>query len=104
MAAIYAGGVVRRFSERGTDANAPGGGPAEARTGILAASGLVAGEGLAGVLVAGLVAAGLIPKSRPPLLDGDLGRLAALVLVAAIALFLVRAGRTKQAVTTPRVP
>ena len=102
MAAIYAGGVVRRFSERGADPAAAGG-PAEAHTGVLAASGLVAGEGLAGVLVAGLVAAGVIPKSRPPLLDGDLGRLMALMLVAAIAVFLVRAARSKQAVTTPRV-
>jgi putative OPT family oligopeptide transporter len=104
MAAIYAGGVVRRFSERGVDAATAAAVPAEARAGVLAASGLVAGEGLAGVLVAGLVATGAIPKSRPPLLDGDLGRLAALVLVAAIAFFLVRAGRSKDAAVRPRVP
>ncbi|HET8946515.1 MAG TPA: oligopeptide transporter, OPT family [Candidatus Polarisedimenticolia bacterium] len=103
MAAIYAGGVVRRISERGAGAAADTG-PAEARAGVLAASGLVAGEGLAGVLVAGLVAAGVIPKSRPPLLDGDLGRLAALLLVLAIGFFLARAGREKSAVVTPRLP
>ncbi|HEY8232099.1 MAG TPA: oligopeptide transporter, OPT family, partial [Vicinamibacteria bacterium] len=54
MAPLYVGGCVRALAERGR-------GPAkEGRvdTGVLAASGLVAGEGLAGVLVAGLVASG----------------------------------------------
>ncbi|HZN03627.1 MAG TPA: OPT/YSL family transporter, partial [Candidatus Polarisedimenticolia bacterium] len=94
MAAIYVGGAIRAVAERRA-AGSPGAGtgPAEARPGVLAASGLVAGEGLAGVLVAGLVASGAIAKSRPPLLEGDLGRLAALGLVAAIAFFLLRAGR-----------
>jgi len=94
MAAIYAGGVLRAIADRRTAATA-GAGPAEARPGVLAASGLVAGEGLAGVLVAGLVASGVIAKSHPPRLDGDLGRLAAMALVGAIAFFLLRAGRVR---------
>jgi uncharacterized oligopeptide transporter (OPT) family protein len=95
MAAIYAGGALRALAERRGAQPAAGapGGPAEARPGVLAASGLVAGEGLAGVLVAALVASGAVAKSRPPLLEGDLGRLAGLLLVAAIAFFLLRAGR-----------
>jgi putative OPT family oligopeptide transporter len=97
MAAIYAGGVLRAIADRRAAATT-GTGPAEARPGVLAASGLVAGEGLAGVLVAALVASGAIAKSHPPRLDGDLGRLAALALVAAIAFFLLQAGR----VTAPK--
>src|SRR5205814_5213005 len=50
MAPIYLGGCVRAFCDRRA------GGPWQTDPGILAASGLVAGEGLAGVLVAGLVA------------------------------------------------
>ena len=110
MAAIYAGGCLRGLAERRAARAATGaasGGataaaPVEARPGVLAASGLVAGEGLAGVLVAGLVASGVLPKSRPPMLDGDPGRLAALLLVVAIALFLVQTGRTGKAIVTPR--
>ena len=53
--------------------------------------GLVAGEGLAGVLVAGLVAGQFAPKSMPPRLGGVTGEIAALVAVALIGLFLYRA-------------
>jgi len=60
--------------------------------GVLAASGLVAGEGLAGVLVAGLVASGIIGRSVPPRLGGTSGELVALVLVLAVGAFLVAAG------------
>ena len=96
MAAIYTGGAIRALSERrAARSSEAGAGPAEARPGVLAASGLVAGEGLAGVLVAGLVASGALAKSRPPLLEGDLGRLAAVGLVAAIGVFLIRAGRAR---------
>ena len=40
---------------------------------MLAASGLVAGEGLAGVVVAGLVAVGVAPKAMDPRLGGLAG-------------------------------
>ena len=79
MAPIYLGGCVRALC-----------GPARASpdTAVLAASGLVAGEGLAGVLVAALVAAGVAPKSHAPRIPGAGGEIAALLLIAAVCLFL----------------
>jgi putative OPT family oligopeptide transporter len=90
MAAIFVGGLVRALSERG------GSTPAKTRAdaGVLAASGLVAGEGLAGVLVAGLVAAGAVPRAMEPWLTGAAGRLAVLAMVIAVCAFLYKAGRT----------
>jgi putative OPT family oligopeptide transporter len=90
MAAIYVGGCVRALCERGRAGAAPaaGGDP-----GILAASGLVAGEGLAGVLVAGLVAGGLAPKSLPPRIPGATGEVVALATIVLVSAFLYRAGR-----------
>jgi putative OPT family oligopeptide transporter len=92
MAAIFLGGCVRALSERGEkrDDKATGIDP-----GILAASGLVAGEGLAGVLVAGLVAAQIVPRSMPPRLSGPAGDLAILAMLAAVCLFLYRAARSQ---------
>ena len=91
MAPIFVGGCVRAFAERGAPkVHGPEG---EARAGILAASGVVAGEGLAGVLVAGLVAAGVLAKSGKPLLPGALGESVSLLAIAAVCLFLGRAAR-----------
>jgi hypothetical protein len=86
---------VRLWIER----RRPAGEKRETDPGILAASGLVAGEGLAGVLVAALVATGMAEKSRPPLLGGLAGELGALALIAAVGVFLYTAarGRTKPA-------
>src|SRR5687767_2038673 len=67
MAAIFLGGCVRALSERRAAADEK---KAGADPGILAASGLVAGEGLAGVLVAGLVAAQVLPRTMAPRLPG----------------------------------
>jgi hypothetical protein len=61
---------------------------------VLAASGLVAGEGLAGVAVAGLVAAGVVAKDGVPLLAGAVGQLASLLTVGVVLAFLYAAGRT----------
>jgi putative OPT family oligopeptide transporter len=94
MLPIFVGGCVRALAERG----GPGGG--EARSGILAAAGVVAGEGLAGVLVAALVVAGVVPKKAPPLVEGTAGQLATLALVAAVCVFLLRAGRADRAEAT----
>ena len=81
--------------------------PAEGNAGILAASGLIAGEGLSGVAIAMLVAiksswkegafAGWLDSWRFAekgfvRLEGALGLALGLVLVAAISLFLYRAG------------
>ena len=94
MAAIFAGGCVRGWCERGRT-----GAPEKASgdPGVLAASGLVAGEGLAGVLVAALVAARVAPKSAKPLLDGLTGELAGAAVVGLIAYFLWRANRAQPA-------
>ncbi len=50
MAAIFVGGCIRALSVRASAQGAP---TSEVDAGVLAASGLVAGEGLAGVLVGG---------------------------------------------------
>lgn len=89
MAAIFTGGCMRALCQRGQ----PAAGKASGDPGILAASGLVAGEGLAGILCAGLVAAGLLPRSAAPLLSGVAGDLAAAALVAGVGVFLYRAAR-----------
>jgi len=60
---------------------------------VLAASGLVAGEGLAGVLIALLAWQEVIPKSKPSLLGGLPGEIAVLAVAALLCLFLWRAGR-----------
>jgi putative OPT family oligopeptide transporter len=84
MASIFVGGCVRALYERGKKPTAEVSGD----PGILAASGLVAGEGLAGVLVAGLVAAQMVPKSLPPRLGGATGEIVSLVVLLLVGLFL----------------
>ncbi len=88
MAPLYVGGCVRALAERGRIARD------EARSdpGVLAASGLVAGEGLAGVAVAALVATGIVPGSLLPRIPGLLGDAVALLVVAAVCAFLYRGG------------
>jgi putative OPT family oligopeptide transporter len=88
MAALYVGGCARAVCERRRQ-----GAKSETDPGILAASGLVAGEGLAGVLVAGLVAGGLAPRSMAPRLPGVQGEIAALLAVVLLCWFLYRAAR-----------
>jgi putative OPT family oligopeptide transporter len=89
MAPLFVGGCVRALVERGRDASPEG----ASDTGILAASGLVAGEGLAGVVIAGLVAAGGAPRSMDPRLGGVAGEIAALLVALAVCAFLLRGGR-----------
>ncbi len=91
MAPLYVGGCVRSLAERGRSARGEG----ESDPGVLAASGLVAGEGLAGVVVAGLVAGGVAPKSLDPRLGGLVGEAAALAVAVAVCLFLFRGGRSR---------
>jgi putative OPT family oligopeptide transporter len=88
MAAIYVGGCIRALVERQRkDAR-----KLESDPGILAASGLVAGEGLAGVLVAALVAAKIAPKSLEPRIPGIPGEVLALGMILAVCWFLYRSG------------
>ena len=88
MAPIYVGGCLRAWTER-RRAGAPG----ESDPGILAASGLVAGEGLAGVLVAALVAFGVAPRSLAPRIPGVFGVAITIAVLLGLAAFLVRAAR-----------
>lgn len=90
MAPLYVGGCVRALVDRGRGPRTEGAGDA----GILAASGLVAGEGLAGVIVAALVATGFAPKAMDPRLTGLVGDVAALAVAFAVCLFLWRGGRS----------
>jgi putative OPT family oligopeptide transporter len=91
MAPLYVGGCVRALVERN---RAP---PPEGWSdpGILAASGLVAGEGLAGVAVAALVAAGLAPRSMEPRLGGLAGEAVGFMVALAVCVFLLRGGRSR---------
>jgi putative OPT family oligopeptide transporter len=87
MAPIYLGGCLRAWAERGRAA------PDQSNSGILAASGLVAGEGLAGVLVAALVAFGVAPRSLEPRIPGAAGEAVTVAVLLGLAAFLVRAAR-----------
>jgi uncharacterized oligopeptide transporter (OPT) family protein len=88
MAAIYVGGCVRALYDRRSSAlpATTGGDP-----GVLAASGLVAGEALAGILVAGLVAMGLAPRAGTPVITNLSGDVAVVVVVVIVCAFLLRA-------------
>ena len=94
MAAIFLGGCVRAFADR--RAQAPKAEQGGVDAGVLAASGLVAGEGLAGVLVAGLVAAQVVPRSMPPRLPGLAGDLGVVLMLTAVCLFLYFAARSSR--------
>jgi uncharacterized oligopeptide transporter (OPT) family protein len=89
MAPLYVGGCVRALAERGLGKPREG----EGDPGVLAASGLVAGEGLAGVAVAALVAGGLVPRDLEPRVGGLAGEAVALAVAAAVCVFLYRGGR-----------
>jgi putative OPT family oligopeptide transporter len=91
MAPLLVGGCVRALVERGRSGESRQSDP-----GILAASGLVAGEALAGVLIAGLVALGAAPRFQDPLLAGPVGDVAVWAAVAFLCFFLHRAGRRPQ--------
>jgi putative OPT family oligopeptide transporter len=92
MAAIYVGGCVRALVER----HAKPEDKKDVDPGILAASGLVAGEGLAGVLVAGLVAAQVVPRTMAPRLSGIAGSLAVVAMIVGVCVTLYRAGRSER--------
>lgn len=89
MLPIFVGGCARALADRGRKPRAEG----ESDPGILAASGIVAGEGLTGVVVAGLVASGHLEKSKEAFLHAGVGESAVLVVVALVVLFVVRAAR-----------
>jgi hypothetical protein len=88
MAPLFVGGCVRALVAR-SGALKEG----DADPGILAASGLVAGEGLAGVALAALVVTGFLPKEAAPRLAETAGTMATLVVLLSVCLFLYLAGR-----------
>jgi putative OPT family oligopeptide transporter len=89
MSPLFVGGCVRAFAERGRPAHPAG----SVDTGVLAASGLVAGEGLAGVLVAALVATGVVAKPATKVPPSEPALAAALAVALLIFAFLYRGGR-----------
>jgi putative OPT family oligopeptide transporter len=97
MAPIYVGGCLRAVAERRRAAV-----PDQSDPGILAASGLVAGEGLAGVLVAALVALGVAPRSLAPRIPGVAGVAVTVAVLLGIAAVLIRAARSGSAPSEPR--
>jgi OPT family oligopeptide transporter len=89
MAAVFAGGVIRKLTDRGVAAGA-------ADRGILCASGLVAGEGLAGVAVAGYAfATGAVRGGAPAAPVGFELALGLALLAAAAALIAYAARRSR---------
>jgi hypothetical protein len=88
---MYVGGCVRALVDRSRRGRPIG----ESDTGVLAASGLVAGEGLAGVVVAGLVALHVIDKDHKVYLDGPAGQAAGGLVALLIGGFLWWACRAK---------
>jgi len=91
MATIYVGGCLRAFADRRWKSV-----QGESDPGVLAASGLVAGEGLAGVLIALLVALKVVGKAGEPRLGGVAGSVATLLVLALASVFLVLAGKARR--------
>lgn len=87
MATVFLGGIVRHFVEAGRDA-AKG---ASGETGVLCASGYVAGEGLAGVAIA--ILAFINGSKKTPAATGA-EMIVGLVFLGIAAAVLFRAGRT----------
>lgn len=84
---IFVGGIVRRIVEARRKGKA-----AESDPGVLGASGMIAGEGLAGIALAALVAFGF--KRRPePIIGGTLAIVLGIAIVLAVCWLLYRAGR-----------
>ena len=105
LAPVFAGGIVRRI----VDARRDEAKPRESGQGVLAASGMIAGEGLAGVAIAFLIAgATKFPGLKASLasmhfaakgftfVTGTAATVAGAVLLLAICAVLARAGRSNR--------
>jgi putative OPT family oligopeptide transporter len=86
---IFVGGIVRRIVEARSKGKA-----AESDPGILGASGMIAGEGLAGVAIAVLVTVVKLDIKRPPHLEGPLAIVLGIAIVLAVCALLYKAGRS----------
>jgi putative OPT family oligopeptide transporter len=96
MMPIFVGGIARRIADGAAETSKI---HSAGTAGVLAASGLVAGEGLAGVVVAGLFGGRVVDKPTGTLLGGDVGQIAATLVVVATVGFLVMAARDGRART-----
>ena len=90
MAPLFVGGCMRWLTER-MRRGAP---KSEVDAGVLAASGLVAGEALSGVVIAGLIASG-VREREELVLTGVAGEGLAILVVLGVCAFLVSAARTR---------
>ncbi|MFN0007509.1 MAG: OPT family oligopeptide transporter [Planctomycetota bacterium] len=90
MAAIFAGGVVRRLVDSKKKEDAKG-----SDSGVLCASGFVAGEGLAGVGIAGWVAATGAGRYVAPV-PSPIELVCAMLVLLGIATVLFRSGRSSR--------
>lgn len=83
---IFVGGIVRRIVEARRTGKAT-----ESDPGVLAASGMIAGEGLAGVALAGLVGFGF-ERRKEPFIGGLPGDLLGIAIVLFVCWLLYRSG------------
>jgi putative OPT family oligopeptide transporter len=90
LAPVFAGGIVRRIVEWRRGELQKG----ESDGGVLAASGMIAGEGLAGVAIAIFVASGTKFPKGFTFVSGMPAFIAGVVLLLAICAVLARAGRS----------
>jgi len=90
MLPIYVGGCVRALVDRRRTSSI---GEVKSDPGILAASGFVAGEGLAGVLIAFLAFERWIPRERATIVDGAAGDMLALAVTLVLCGLLYAAAR-----------
>jgi putative OPT family oligopeptide transporter len=88
LASVFVGGIARRIVEARSKKK-----KSESDPGVLAASGMIAGEGLAGVLIAILAGAGVLPKDPKPLMTGAPAVIAGIAVIVAVCALLYRAGR-----------
>ncbi|MCS6884040.1 MAG: oligopeptide transporter, OPT family [Acidobacteriota bacterium] len=87
MTPIFLGGLVRKFVD-GKDAA-----KSESGAGILCASGLIAGEGIAGICIAAAVAFGKVSKDVTTLLTGTAGIIGALAIIAIVLFALYHSSK-----------
>jgi putative OPT family oligopeptide transporter len=85
---IFVGGIVRHFVEKKRE-----GKKSESDAGVLVASGMIAGEGLAGVAIAVPIGFFHYTPPKETLISGPAGMIGGVAVVIAICAMLYRAGR-----------
>jgi putative OPT family oligopeptide transporter len=89
MSPIFLGGLVRRWVD-GTDPSKGKG----SNAGVLCASGLIAGEGIAGIALAIAVGAGLVAKDHAMIIASPAGDLCSFILVLLLMGLIFKAGKS----------